>query len=132
MDMERPISSKLILALLLLVLAPPLDARRLDSGGPCEDGRRCLRSSPLMLPSCRDGAAVAVVPAPAINDVAARGWLGRPGGRVPPAPAYPAPRRPGGDPPPRPHYRRGWGPELRPEDVLRVIRDTIFQFVVGA
>ncbi|KAL6609564.1 hypothetical protein ACP70R_039533 [Stipagrostis hirtigluma subsp. patula] len=129
--MERPLpSSKLILALMLLVLAPLLEARIL--GGPLED--RLLRSpAMMMLPSDRDGTdddPAAKVDAAAPPGV---GWsLGR--AAPPPPPPQPnQPLHPGGDA--RPHaarYRRKRAPARRPADVLAVIRDAIVQYVVGA
>ncbi|KAL6609563.1 hypothetical protein ACP70R_039532 [Stipagrostis hirtigluma subsp. patula] len=121
MERRRPLPSKLLLALLLLVLAPLLQARML--GGPREERRRRLRSpAMLMLPSDRDGA-----DGPAAKLDAAGPGVGRPGGRVPPAPKPGPPRKPGGGAPPHPYYRHKGAPARRPADVLAVLRDAIVQ-----
>ncbi|KAL6618857.1 hypothetical protein ACP70R_033996 [Stipagrostis hirtigluma subsp. patula] len=97
MERRRPLPTKLLLALLLIVLAPLLEARIF--GGPREDQRRLRSPAMLMLPSDRGGAD----DDPAVKlDVGAPG-VGRPGERELPPPIPGPPLQPGGDAaPPRP------------------------------
>ncbi|PAN18323.1 hypothetical protein PAHAL_3G194500 [Panicum hallii] len=149
---RRPSPSTPLLAVVLLLLAPLLLARELGADA-CGSYEQHVRS-PLTLPATASDGDGAVVP-PELG--ALLPGVSRPGGRAPPAPkpSYgPQPLREPSSPhglgsprgvsgrqglaPPSPegkappHYRRSGPAAADVLDALRVFRDALVRYVVGA